>query len=88
MDIESDAVIVLLQLPLGIIPFRNLVIMMFTRSTLAVLLTLSSLSLGANKRATPATFRLHGYDRGFGGRPLFFADGKLRDLQPFSRTQQ
>ncbi|KAF2023524.1 hypothetical protein EK21DRAFT_80698 [Setomelanomma holmii] len=33
------------------------------------------LALGLKKRATPASFSLYAYSEGFGGQPLFYADG-------------
>ncbi|KAJ4361051.1 uncharacterized protein N0V89_001620 [Didymosphaeria variabile] len=43
---------------------------------LSLLCTLPLLALGANiKRATPDEFGLYGYGDGFGGFPLFYADG-------------
>ena len=44
-------------------------------SRLAVLCTLPFLALGAKKRSVPSRFSLYGYGEGFGGFPLFYADG-------------
>lgn len=43
----------------------------------AVLYTLPLLALGAKKRAASSEFALYGYGEGFGGFPLFYADGRL-----------
>ncbi|KAH6639586.1 hypothetical protein C7974DRAFT_134838 [Boeremia exigua] len=40
-----------------------------------VLCTLPFLALGAKKREVPSHFGLYGYGEGFGGFPLFYADG-------------
>lgn len=48
--------------------------MLFSR--LAVLCTLPFLTLGMKKRAVPSNFALYGYGEGFGGFPLFYADGR------------
>lgn len=42
----------------------------------SVLATSSWVATGIQKRATPESFQLYGYNHGFGGLPLFFADGK------------
>ncbi|KAJ4983146.1 hypothetical protein SVAN01_11371 [Stagonosporopsis vannaccii] len=44
-------------------------------SCLAMLYTLPLLALGAKKRSIPSNFSLYGYGEGFGGFPLFYADG-------------
>lgn len=44
---------------------------------LALLYTLPLLVLGAKKRSTLENFGLYGYGEGFGGLPLFYADGNL-----------
>lgn len=45
-------------------------------SRFAVLCTLPFLTLGAKKRSVPSSFSLYGYGEGFGGFPLFYADGE------------
>lgn len=44
---------------------------------LAVLCTLPLFALGAKRRATSSNFALYGYGEGFGGFPLFYADGRM-----------
>jgi len=46
-------------------------------SQLAVLCTLPFLAFGMKKREVPSNFALYGYGPGFGGLPLFYADGRL-----------
>ena len=43
----------------------------------AVLCTFPLFALGAKKRAVTSDFTLHGYGEGFGGFPLFYAEGRL-----------
>jgi hypothetical protein len=50
--------------------------MRVTSSSLAALSTLPLFVAGAVKRATPEPFHLYGYNKGSGGLPLFYADGK------------
>ncbi|KAF9690657.1 hypothetical protein EKO04_011345 [Ascochyta lentis] len=44
-------------------------------SRFALLCTLPFLALGAKKQSVPSKFALYGYGNGFGGFPLFYADG-------------
>lgn len=39
------------------------------------------LALGMQKRATLESFGLYGYGEGYGGFPLFYIDGKQRDVR-------
>jgi hypothetical protein len=50
--------------------------MKLASKNLIALLSLPMLALGKVKRATPDSFRLYGYNRGSGGLPVFYADGK------------
>jgi hypothetical protein len=50
-------------------------------SRFVMLCTLPLLTLGFKKRSQPTDFALYGYGEGFGGFPLFYADGESSPSQ-------
>jgi hypothetical protein len=46
-----------------------------------ILASMPFIVLGINRRTMPDAFGLYAYSDGFGGLPLFYADGKQRKMQ-------